>query len=103
VPLPGAATPKQAGTPSRRRFVPGLTGWFAAAGPLSTLPSLVVEERYESELTRAATVLDGVDRALERLSEGTYGQCETCGAPILQADLEHDPTRRMCEQHLSLA
>jgi RNA polymerase-binding transcription factor DksA len=62
-----------------------------------------VEERYESELTRAATVLDGVDRALERLSEGTYGQCETCGAPILQADLEHDPTRRTCEQHLTLA
>lgn len=62
-----------------------------------------MEERYESELTRAATVLDGVDRALDRLSEGTYGQCETCGAPVLPADLEHDPTRRMCEQHLTLA
>jgi DnaK suppressor protein len=62
-----------------------------------------VEERYEAELTRAAAILDGVDRALERLSEGTYGQCATCGAPILEADLEHDPTRRMCEQHLTLA
>jgi DnaK suppressor protein len=61
-----------------------------------------VEERYEAELTRAETVLDGVDRALERLSEGTYGQCEGCGAPVLEADLERDPTRRMCEQHLSL-
>jgi DnaK suppressor protein len=61
-----------------------------------------VEERYESELTRAATVLDGVDRALERLSEGTYGQCETCGSPILEADLERDPARRLCEQHFSL-
>ena len=60
-----------------------------------------MEERYESELTRASAVLDGVDRALERLSEGTYGQCETCGAPVLDADLERDPTRRMCEQHLS--
>ncbi len=65
------------------------------------LPCPVVEERYESELTRAATVLDGVDRALERLSDGTYGQCETCGAPVLDADLERDPTRRMCEQHLA--
>ena len=65
----------------------------------ATLP--FVEERYESELTRAAAVLDGVDRALERLSEGTYGQCETCGAPVLEADLERDPTRRMCEQHLT--
>lgn len=62
-----------------------------------------MEERYESELTRAANVLDGVDRALDRLSEGTYGQCETCGAPVLAADLELDPTRRMCEQHLTLA
>ena len=70
---------------------------------IPALPCSFVEERYESELTRASAVLDGVDRALERLSEGTYGQCETCGAPVLDADLERDPTRRMCEQHLSLA
>jgi len=61
-----------------------------------------VEERYEAELTRSAAVLDGVDRALERLSDGTYGSCEACGAPIMGTDLEADPTRRMCEQHLSL-
>jgi RNA polymerase-binding transcription factor DksA len=61
-----------------------------------------VEERYESELTQSAAVLDGVDRALERLSDGSYGSCETCGAPILSADLEADPTRRRCEQHLAL-
>ncbi len=62
-----------------------------------------MEERYESELARSLSVLNGVDRALERLSDGTYGQCETCGAPILEADLEHDPTRSLCEQHLSVA
>ena len=67
-------------------------------GPGATLP--FVEERYESELTRSAAVLDGVDRALELLSEGTYGRCETCGAPVLDVDLERDPTRRVCEQHL---
>ena len=71
-------------------------------GPVPGLPCSFVEERYEAELTRAAAVLDGVDRALERLSDGTYGQCETCGAPVLEADLERDPTRRMCEQHLTL-
>ena len=59
-----------------------------------------MEERYESELTRSATVLDGVDEALERLSVGGYGACATCGSPILDADLERDPTRRFCEQHL---
>jgi DnaK suppressor protein len=58
-----------------------------------------VEERYESELTRSATVLEGVDRALERLSTGSYGTCETCGTAIMVDDLERDPTRRHCEQH----
>lgn len=72
----------------------------AGSCPGATLPP--VEERYEDELTRSAAVLDGVDRALQRLSEGTYGSCESCGAPVLDADLEADPTRRMCEQHLSL-
>jgi RNA polymerase-binding transcription factor DksA len=43
-----------------------------------------------------------VDRALERLSDGAYGNCETCGATILPADLATDPTRRYCEQHLAL-
>jgi len=61
-----------------------------------------VEERYESELARSASVLDGVDRALQRLSGGSYGTCETCGAPILDSDLAGDPTRRLCEQHLAL-
>ena len=61
-----------------------------------------MEERYEAELTRSAAVLDGVDRALERLSDGTYGSCEACGAPITGPDLAADPARRMCEQHLAL-
>jgi RNA polymerase-binding transcription factor DksA len=61
-----------------------------------------VEERYASELARSTRVLDDVDRALERLSAGAYGSCETCSAPILEADLVADPTRRVCEQHLAL-
>jgi RNA polymerase-binding transcription factor DksA len=62
-----------------------------------------VEERYETELTRSASVLDGVDQALEHLSAGTYGQCDTCGTPIPDADLERDPIRRACGQHLTTA
>ena len=65
------------------------------------LPCTGMEERYASQLEESAAVLDGVDRALQRLSDGTYGACETCAAPILGADLEADPTRRLCEQHLS--
>jgi RNA polymerase-binding transcription factor DksA len=61
-----------------------------------------MEERYESELARSAAVLDGVDEALDRLSAGGYGACATCGSPILDADLERDPTSSFCEQHLAL-
>jgi RNA polymerase-binding transcription factor DksA len=59
-----------------------------------------VEERYESELAQSAQVLDNVDRALDRLSEGTYATCENCGAPIDDADLATDPTRRTCREHM---
>ena len=55
-----------------------------------------MEERYESELARSAQVLDDVDRALERLSAGTYATCENCGGSIDDADLAADPTRRTC-------
>jgi RNA polymerase-binding transcription factor DksA len=61
-----------------------------------------VEERYESQLAQSTQVLDDVDRALERLSAGTYDSCETCGAPIRDSDLAADPTRRVCGQHLAL-
>jgi RNA polymerase-binding transcription factor DksA len=61
-----------------------------------------VDERYETELAGAAAVLDGVDDALDRLSAGTYGTCATCGAPVLDAHLEAEPSRRHCEQHLAL-
>ncbi len=76
---------------------------WSPAGTIRRLPCTFVEERYEAELTRAAAVLDGVDRALVRLSEGAYGQCETCGAPVLDADLERDPTRSHCQEHLTPA
>jgi DnaK suppressor protein len=58
-----------------------------------------VEERYESELAQSAQVLDDVDRALERLSAGTYATCEDCGGTIDDADLAADPTRRTCGDH----
>jgi RNA polymerase-binding transcription factor DksA len=58
-----------------------------------------VEERYESQLAQSARVLDGVDRALERLSAGTYHSCEVCGAALVDADLATDPTLRTCALH----
>lgn len=59
----------------------------------------MVEERYESELAQSTQVLDDVDRALERLSEGTYHSCEVCGAALHDVVLAADPTGRVCAQH----
>jgi DnaK suppressor protein len=40
--------------------------------------------------------LDDVDRALAKLDDGTYGQCENCGQPIGEARLEAMPATRFC-------
>jgi hypothetical protein len=58
-----------------------------------------MEERYESELAQSTSVLNDVDRALERLTAGSYDTCEVCGAVIPDAYLAADPTCRVCDQH----
>jgi len=40
--------------------------------------------------------LDRVERALEKLDEGTYGTCERCGNPIGADRLEAIPWTRLC-------
>jgi phosphoserine phosphatase RsbU/P len=47
------------------------------------------------------TLLHEVDSALERLSNGTYGICETCGDPIEPDRLDADPLVRFCLDHLT--
>jgi RNA polymerase-binding protein DksA len=41
-------------------------------------------------------LLEQVNRALEKFAEGTYGICETCGAPIDRARLEAIPYAIHC-------
>lgn len=40
--------------------------------------------------------LDAIDRALERIDQGTYGICEECGSPIPEARLEAFPSATTC-------
>ncbi len=40
--------------------------------------------------------LADVDRALKKLDEGTYGQCESCGSAITEPRLEAMPATRYC-------
>jgi hypothetical protein len=62
-----------------------------------------------SELDIDGSLLDSieseladVERALALLDEGTYGQCEACGAGIDDATLARAPTARFCAEHLPL-
>ena len=43
--------------------------------------------------------LAAVDRALERLSAGTYGRCDACGGPIGDERLAVVPAARFCVEH----
>lgn len=40
--------------------------------------------------------LHDIDRALERIEEGTYGTCEQCGGPIAGPRLEARPMSVLC-------
>ena len=40
--------------------------------------------------------LERVERALEKLDEGSYGTCDACGAPIPPARLEAMPDSVLC-------
>jgi len=50
-------------------------------------------------IDEATALLDDVDLALRRLSEGTYRTCESCGAQIEDQALVSDPTVRRCLLH----
>jgi RNA polymerase-binding protein DksA len=41
-------------------------------------------------------ILKDIDNALEKLSSGQYGACETCSAPISESRLEAVPYARLC-------
>jgi RNA polymerase-binding protein DksA len=54
-------------------------------------------------LGQARRHLADLDRAEERLAEGSYGTCERCGRPIGAARLEARPAARTCIDCASLA
>jgi RNA polymerase-binding transcription factor DksA len=44
-------------------------------------------------------MLSEVDRALEKLADGTYGQCDVCGVDIGAGRLEARPWATRCLEH----
>jgi DnaK suppressor protein len=51
-----------------------------------------------AEIDRDADELRRIDTALARISEGSYGVCETCGQEIPEARLQAEPTALRCVQ-----
>jgi DnaK suppressor protein len=49
-----------------------------------------------------AAMLDDVDRALEKLDDGTYGICDNCGDPIGEDRLAARPWSTLCLRCSSL-
>jgi DnaK suppressor protein len=50
---------------------------------------LVLENRIRQELA-------GIEHALQKFEEGTYGKCDSCGQPIDPARLEALPQASLC-------
>src|SRR5919202_2072690 len=43
--------------------------------------------------------LDDVERALDRIADGSYGLCQVCGSPINLERLEARPAATLCIRH----
>ncbi len=52
-----------------------------------------------ADLADVEADLAGVEAALRRLDDGTYGRCEVCGGPVDDADLAARPTATTCAEH----
>jgi RNA polymerase-binding transcription factor DksA len=52
-----------------------------------------------SILTSVEGELANVERALQRLDEGTYGTCQVCGAAIDDERLAAEPATAHCREH----
>ncbi len=64
--------------------------------PADTATETFNRERDLSTLESVEAELADVDRALERLSDGTYGRCVACGRPIPAERLEALPATPWC-------
>jgi DnaK suppressor protein len=75
-----------------------------ANGDLSSMPIHMADigsDNFEQEFTLSLIENDGgtlslIEASLERIEEGTYGQCEECGAKIPKTRLNAIPYATLC-------
>jgi DnaK suppressor protein len=79
----------------------------SSSGELSTMPVHMADvgsDNYEQEFVLGLVdterkILEDIDRALNKIKEGTYGVCEGTGQPISKARLEANPYARYCIEY----
>ena len=82
-------------------------GWDATSGGMevdSADENEVADKLEEIDDNNGIAVklegqLKDVDDALERIQDGSYGLCETCGEPIEPERLEANPSARVSLKH----
>ena len=75
-----------------------------ASGDLSSMPIHMADigsDNFEQEFTLSLMeneeeTLDLIEMALERIEDGTYGQCDECGVKIPKARLNALPYAPFC-------
>ena len=75
-----------------------------ASGDLSSMPIHMADigsDNFEQEFTLSLMETEGgtlekIEGSLERMEDGTYGQCEECGSKIPKKRLDAIPYTAMC-------
>ncbi len=65
-------------------------------GRLSRMDALQAQAMAQASGQRRAAQLREIDAALQRIDDGSYGDCAHCERPINPRRLDADPTARLC-------
>lgn len=84
--------------------------WEATTEDMDALPADenevadVFEELNENKsiITQLEAQLRGVDEALEKIENKTFGTCEVCGEEIEVERLEANPSAKTCMKHVNV-
>jgi DnaK suppressor protein len=67
-----------------------------SVGRLSRMDAMQGQAMAQAAEQRRAAELARIGAALQRIDDGTYGDCLRCGEPIAEKRLEIDPAATLC-------
>lgn len=65
-------------------------------GRLSRMDAMRAQAMSRATGDKRRQLLREIERALERIENGSFGACEECGEPIAPGRLQANPTARYC-------